>query len=451
MHRPLELPVLQPDAPGAPQSPRRRFRDVLVPLALRLYRLGIVVAIVLIIHRHYAHLRIHGEAPVRLDEARPFFPAAAKLEDDFSERQGLFVLDKDSNRIGYVLRTSPLSDKITGYAGPTDTLVALDASWKVIGIRIRSSADTKVHVRDVGNDAYFMSTWNGKTWDQVAGMDPKSAHIEGVSGASLTSLAIANAIQQRFQTSKQAAARPAPRPHFAARDIGLAMMIAVAFLFTFTTLRSRPWLRRSFQVLLIAYVGFYNGQLLAQSLFAGWSAATIPWTLAPGLVLLAAAALAVPWTSRRAIYCSQICPHGAAQELIGRATHRIGQLPLPRGIERGLRWLPPLLIAFVLIVTILQLPIDLSNVEPFDAYLIFHTRVTWIVLAIAIAGLLAAAFVPMAYCKYACPTGLLLSFLRSHGKADTFAPRDLAAASLLLLAATLYAWYDPIHQWILRK
>src|SRR4051812_48077412 len=87
-------------------------------LALRLYRLGIVCAIVFIIHRHHTRLSIDGGAEVTPDEVRPFFPAAAKLDPDTSERRGLFVLDKYSNPVGYVLRTSPLSDSIKGYAGP---------------------------------------------------------------------------------------------------------------------------------------------------------------------------------------------------------------------------------------------------------------------------------------------------------------------------------------------
>src|SRR3954465_5428730 len=95
-------------------------------IVLRLYRLAIICAIVFVIHRHHNRLRIDAGAEITLDEIRPFFPAAAKLDPDTSERRGLFVLDKGSNPVGYVLRTSPVSDEIKGYAGPTDTLIALD-------------------------------------------------------------------------------------------------------------------------------------------------------------------------------------------------------------------------------------------------------------------------------------------------------------------------------------
>lgn len=433
----LPLPVIQPRTRHAPGWVKG--------IGLRLYRAAILLAIIGLIHRHHARLLIDGDAPISLAEARPFFPAAARFETDESDRRGLFVTDAKSQRLGYLLRTSPLTDNITGYSGPTDTLIAMDADMRVLGIRIRSSWDTKQHVRDVAADRYFMKTWNAKTWDQVAGMDPKSSGIEGVSGASLTSLAIAHGIQQRFKQSMAiAAALPAPR--FQTGDIGLTAIIAIALLFSFTRWRSHAWTRRAFQVVLIGYVGLWNGQLLAQSLLNGWAASGVPWRLAPGLALLAAASLIVPWTSRRALYCSQICPHGAAQELLGRVTRR--RLQIPRRIERGLRWLPALLLGLVLIVSFHRLSLDLASIEPFDAYLFRSAGIATIVIALA--GLVAAMFVPMAYCKYGCPTGLLLSFVRSHGKADSFGRRDIGAGVLLLFAVMLYLSYDSVQHWIFR-
>src|SRR5438094_9795796 len=98
-----------------PPAPARGAR--LRSIALRLYRLGIICAIVFIIQRHQTRIRIEE---ITLDEVRPFFHAAAKFHLDTSERRGLFVLDKASSPIGYVLRTSPVSDSIKAYAAPAD-------------------------------------------------------------------------------------------------------------------------------------------------------------------------------------------------------------------------------------------------------------------------------------------------------------------------------------------
>jgi hypothetical protein len=443
-----QLHVIQPSRPPARRTPIDRIKSFLP----RLYRLAVIVAIVWLVRKQQLQLRFDVQSPIKVEEVRSFFPSAQRLDPDPSQRAGLWVLDRTGKQIGYVLRTSPMADKIVGYCGPTDTLVALTpdkTNPKVVGIKVRSSLDTKQHVEDVMADEDFMGTWNGKSWDEVAGMDPKAAGIEGVSGASLTSRSIARGIQTRFAESDRAAtsarASAAEPVRISAGDVGLFTVIVLAMLFTFTRLRSHPVLRRLFQVVLIGYVGFYNGQILAQSLFAGWSAIAMPWRAAPGLALLGAAALVVPWLTRRQLYCSHICPHGAAQEWMGRIGHRFRRTPiaLPRGVDRGLRWLPPALIGLVLFVTMEQVPLNLAGIEPFDAYLIRTAGAATI--AIAVTGLLAALFVPMAYCKYGCPTGAILSFVRSHGKADGFGRRDLAAGLLVILAAAIYLGHHAIH------
>ena len=453
----VSLDVIQPPTARSPAG--NIFRSWL----LRFYRVGVLAAIVVILHFHAARLRIDGDSPITVEESLHFFPTATKLKTDLSEKQGLFVLDSNNNEIGYLLRTAPLTNRIVGYRGPTDTLIALNNDMIVIGIRVRSSDDTKQHVGDVITDKYFMKRWTGKTWEQVAGMTPKASRIEGVSSATLTSMCIVNGIQQRFNHSFENTIHK-PKLHFSAKDYGLIAVIVVGLLFAFTSLRGNMTCRRIFQVVLIGYLGLFNGQLLAESLFFGWSASEIPWQIAPGLTLLAAVALAVPWLFRRAVYCSQICPHGAAQELLGKITTR--RLAIPPRIEKGLRWLPPLLMGLMLIVSVHQLPLDLAGTEPFDAWCrvgnikidhfwqsardqLFQVAGLGTML-VAIVGLIISVFVPMGYCKYACPTGWVLSLVRSHGNADRFGTRDTAAMALLLFTVLLYTTHSSVAHLILK-
>ena len=417
-------------------------------VALQLYRLAVLVAIAWIVREHSVRLRIGGDAPITIGEVKAIFPAAAYLVPDPGERHGMTVHESTGGQIGYVLRTMPDAEEIIGYRGWTDTLVAFDPALHVIGVRIRSSQDTREHVEDVQTDRYFMKTWNGKTWDQVTRMTPEAAHIEGVSGASMTSVAMAEGIQHRLAAADSALANARPAFRWNWTDVGLAAVIVAAAVLSFTGTYGRKWLRRGFQILVIAYVGFLTGSLLAQSLIVGWAQSGVPWRTAPGLVLLLAAALAVPWSTGKALYCQQICPHGAAQELLARIAPRRWRIALPKDLAAGLRWLPPLLLGFGLTVTMLTLGFDLAHLEPFDAYSLRAAGVATI--AIAIAGLLAAPFVPMAYCHYGCPTGALLNFIRSHGRADRFGRRDVAALCLVALAAALAWYYQPIHAWIVK-
>jgi len=405
------------------------------------------VAIAWIVRAHHVRLRIEGLAPISIEEVRAIFPKATELRPDSGERAGMFVWDGEGHQLGYVLRTSPITDDIIGYRGSTDTLIAFDPALHVVGVRLRSSQDTAEHAGDVRDDRYFLKTWNGKSWDAVAGKTPEQAGIEGVSGATMTSLAMAEGITRRLRAANAALTLRPPPWRFKWVDAGLVAIIVAAMILAFRGTHGRPWLRRGFQVLVIAYVGFLAGAPLAQSLFAGWAQNGAPWRSAPALVLLAAAALAVPWATRKPLYCHQLCPHGAAQELLGHYAPRRWRVALPKNLAAGLRWLPPLLLGLVVIITMMVLPMDLAHLEPFDAYSLRAAGAATI--AMAIAGLIASLFVPMAYCRYGCPTGALLEFIRMRGPTDHFGRRDVAAL-LLVALAELLAWkYQALHVWMI--
>lgn len=408
---------------------------------LQLYRLSVLLAAAWLIRAHHARLRAEGDRPVSVDEVRGWFTNAHALRLDVAQRGGFFVEDDAGRALGYVVRTLPYADKIIGYCGVSDTLVALDPGLRVLGFTIRWSEDTKTHVGDVLTDRHFKKTWNGKTWEEVAAMDLKQAGVEGVSGATMTSLAVAEGVVHRFRAA-QGELRPPP-VRLGTRDFGLLLAVVLGGWLTFTRQPGRERWRRWFHWAVIAYLGFLNGDLLAQSLLAGWAKSGIAWRIAPGLVLLMAAALVVPWVTRRPIYCQQLCPHGALQEAIARHAPGHWRWRVPVALDRALRWLPSALLAFVLLVVMLPLDFDLAGLEPFDAYVIRSAGAA--TLSIAVASLLIAPFVPKAYCKYGCPTGALLEFVRGRGLSDRFAARDLAAAGLLLLAFVLQRYHTTWH------
>jgi len=413
---------------------------------LQLYRLAVLVVVAWIVRTHAVHLRVSGLTPLSLDEIRAVLPDAAELRDDPGERAGVFIHDAKGGQIGYAVRTAPISDSVIGYRGWTDSLIVLDPGLRVLGVRVRSSQDTREHVGDVKGDPYFLKkTWKGKAWDLVASTTPEQAGIEGVAGASMTSLAVAEGVQKRLLAWKDEAAAATP-VRWRAHDFGVIAVTLAALVLAFTGTHGRPWLRRGFQVLVIGYIGFVTGDLLAQSLIAGWAQNGAPWRSAPGLVSLLAAALAVPWAAGKPLYCQHLCPHGAAQELVHKIAPRRWRIGIRADLDRALRWLPPGLLAVVLVVAMLGLPIDLAHLEPFDAYVV--QAAGWITIGLAIAGLIASLFVPMAYCHYGCPTGALLNFIRARGRADRFGLRDFTAALLAALAWALSHFYLPIHQWM---
>ncbi|MEO6244704.1 MAG: FMN-binding protein [Opitutaceae bacterium] len=414
-------------------------------LALQLYRLAVVVVIAWLIRDSAVWQRTQGDAPLQVEAVAGLLPGAVALRPDSAARDGLFVLDAAGRELGYAVRTQPRARDILGYAGISDTLVVLDANWKIVGVKIQSSEDTDSYVRDIATDRKFLKKWNGLTWDAAAALDLKAAGIEGVSGATMTSMAIAQGVKTRLQTSADEIAARAPL-RFAARDYAMLVVLAAAGVMAFGPVAWRRRWKVVYQVALIVYVGLIAGDLLALKLFAGWTRAGVPWTTAPGLVLLAAAALLVPWATRQPIYCHQICPHGAAQELIGRLRPARWQVTLPAGLVRGLEYFPPGLLLVALLAALLALPLDLASLEPFAAYVIRSAG--FVTIAVAVVGLVASFFVPQAYCRFGCPTGALLNFVRARGPTDRFSRRDGAALLLVGVAVLLHWKYPAILPWL---
>ena len=202
---------------------------------------------------------------------------------------------------------------------------------------------------------------------------------------------------------------------------------------TFTSLHARPWIRRVWQLLLVGGLGLWLGQLLSLSLFAGWARHGVPWATAPALLALAAVALLIPWGARRQTYCHQVCPHGAAQELLGgfKRLH----VAVPARWHGWLGKLPALALAGAFLAALAWPRWSLGEAEPFDAW-ILGTAVA-VPLGLALAGLVASVFVPQAYCKYGCPTGALLKFVRTSSTDERWARRDTLAALVLAVGATI--------------
>ena len=370
--------------------------------------------------------------PLTLDEVRTLFPKAATFSPEEKRAGWHSVRDVTGALLGFAVRTSPHSDNVRGYSGPTESLAAVTPDRQfVTAIRLRKSYDTPEYVERVRDDKVALAALAKRSVAEWAAMDFKKAGIEGISGATQTSYAVAEGMRRGFAAPQKSSAT------FAARDAALIAIVLGALVLAFTPLRGKRWLRLVWQAVLIGGFGLWFGQLLSLSLFAGWARHGIPWQTAPALALLAAVALLVPWSARRQIYCHHLCPHGAAQEWLGKFPRL--HLRMPAALHRWLSRLPAMLLLFAFALA-LATTFDLAKLEPFDAWILRGTALASAIIAVA--GLVASIFIPQAYCHYGCPTGALLKFIRTPGAGDRFGTRDWTAL-VTLGAASAFVFLKP--------
>lgn len=387
--------------------------------------------------------RLGGSAPslrfpddVSVSEVLAWFPAAVSLSPDSGRPALLRVFAADQSLLGYVFRTSPAADNLIGYQGPTDTIVALDTQEQVLGIRLRHSFDNEQYVGYVEDEEYFLTLFNKHSFTQLAELDLFEEGVEGVSGATMTSMTVAEALVLAARNAvKEVEPPPTDRTRYSlsGRQLATTGIVLAGLIVGFTRLRQFKLLRLILLIAVISVVGILNGDMLSQAVVIGWAQNGVPWSIAAGLVFISAVAFVVPAVSKQQVYCHQLCPHGAVQQLIRRRLP--WQLVVPNWLRRCLPLLPFALIAWCVVVGLLHLPFSLVDLEPFDAWVFQAAGAATI--TIAVVGPIASLFVPMAYCRYGCPTGAVLNFLRFNSHSDMWTRIDWLASALLGLAAAL--------------
>lgn len=394
---------------------------------------------------------------IKADELSDWFDSIGRIE---SNAESTAVFDGAGARLATIVRTGPLVDSIVGYQGPTELLIRLNPQdHRITDIKIRSSFDNQPYVRYCKMEYGFWDLFEGKTVSELASMDLEQAGVEGVSGATMTSLAIAETLvvasqelrrrdEERLR-KKQLSERTYWQRLFSSASVGGGLRFAAADVCCLALIVALPFFRRGgvfrkssvramwlLSVLLV--FGFWSGNLISMALVAGWSAEGIAWRLAPVLALIAVVAFVSPVLGKSNPYCNHLCPHGALQQLIrpGRSSKRHRVIP-----KRFATWcvrLPGALLVLAYVTLLFDRSADLSAWEPFHAYLI---RIApWTAILFAGFALVLAAFVPMGYCRYGCPTGSLLDHLRRSAASGKLRWADAVAVGLLVLAVLTHGW-----------
>ncbi|NND96955.1 MAG: FMN-binding protein [Pirellulaceae bacterium] len=359
--------------------------------------------------------------------------------DPISDQETAEMIDDDAISARLV-RTGPLADAVIGYQGPTELLLVLNDTNTVQRVKLRRSYDNEPYVDYVRTERSFWKIFEGKTLTELAAFDPAAAGVEGVSGATMTSMAVADTIVAAAQAAdaetQQSAAAESPgilsTVRFSGADVATIVTLLLLSLFSRLRWFHHQTFRRLWLLVVIGVIGLWAGNLISMALLAGWSAEGVAWRLAPGLTAITAVALLAPPLTKGNPYCNHLCPHGALQQLIRPGSKSKRHLRLPRRVNGLMDWIPgiTLVLAYGLLVTYPS--IDLSAWEPFHAYL--FRIAPWAAIALAAATLLFAAVVPMGYCRLGCPTGRLLDHLRRTSTSHRLTLSDGVAVILIIYA-----------------
>ncbi len=343
--------------------------------------------------------------------------------------------------VGRLIRSGPLVDSVAGYQGPSEVVAAVTPEGMIAKIALRRTYDNEPYAGYLNDEPYFWKPFLQKSFAQLQQMDVQAEQIEGVSGATMTSLAVADTIvaigRKYVARQSQATARNhAPRLRWTNHDTGTVVVLCCGIVIAMTRLRGRRWVRIVWNIILVTYFGLVTGNLISLAIVMGWAAQGIAWRLAPGLAVVVVVSLLLPSSTKRNIYCSHLCPHGAAQQLL-KNRWKFGPR-ISAAWSRRLVWIPGTILLIAVVATVFGSTWNLAAWEPFNAYIWYVAGAAS--LSLAVGSLALSSSIPMAYCRYGCATGRLLDYLRRSAASAKFQLADGVVVSVAILAWTLVLW-----------
>ena len=347
-----------------------------------------------------------------------WFPDTTRIEP--LAAAGTYQVWSGDRKLGIVLRSSRMGISARGFNGTSDVIVCLDRTGgTILGAGMLGSRDNEPYVSDVMDELKYADGFAGKA---AAGLSDSEPHLV-VSGASVTAGAVVASVEEmlrRHQTAE--AARGFPWIHAVALS-WITLGVAVGL----TKWGNRSRVRSAFAILSVI-AGITLGWMVSQDQLIGWSRNGLDVRPMLPLLALTAAALVIPAYTGKNVYCNRICPHGAAQTLLGKMVKK--RFALPPKLHHLMRRVPWLTLLVIWLLAFSSISFPFSHAEPFETWSSGFQAI--LPATIFSLGLLTAVFLPQGYCHYGCPTGALLKFLtHSPGRWTT---KDTAALVLVALA-----------------
>jgi hypothetical protein len=297
----------------------------------------------------------------------------------------------------------------------SDVIIALNEDT-VRGVGLLDSRDNQPYVGDVMDELRFADGFAGRKIDDILAASDGDGLV--VSGASVTAGAVTTTVRELLRRHRA----EAPRRTMSWTTIAAMGWIAAGLVVGL----GRPGKRVRLGFAVVSVIaGLTLGWMVGQDQLIGWARNGVDLSQGMPLLLLTAVALLVPAFAGKNVYCSRICPHGAAQTLLGTAMKR--RFSLPPRLHAVLQRVPWLTLIAIWLLALCGSAYPFAMLEPFEVWSAgFYAVLPAVILTI---GLLAAVFLPQGYCHYGCPTGAMLKFL-THSPGD-FTRRDAIAAALV--------------------
>jgi len=355
--------------------------------------LAIAILFITIIYGHYANKM---DANVIQEYYRQMLPGAASFEA---------INDKTARAMGVggtVMGYLGVSSNV-GYGGPMLVGTVLDPNGAVKSVIILEHKETPSYINKISQAGYFRQYTKKQAGDPLV----LDYDLDRVSGATLSTRAIANSVQEVAHVVANKELNLTPKKAELPWQIGIKE-IAVTALFVLSVFLPRfkrlAKYRLVFLGLSVIILGFWLNRSLSMghisALFLGYFPSpreNLSWYL-----VLFGALLPALLTGKN-LYCTYVCPFCGLQE----AAHLVSRVNLPLGKYMvWFRRVKEILLFLVLFLAFLFINPSFSSFEPFGTIFGLNgSSHQWYLLFVI---LLTSFFYRRFWCVAFCPVGTFL-------------------------------------------
>lgn len=355
------------------------------------------------------------------DEDREYckivFPNADIISEKFDNppHYKVFSLDdgsKERSLIGIAFLTTDLAPKVYGYGGKIKIMVGIDTSNTIIATHLISHSETPDFTSQF---PVFLSQFAGKNIsnDLVLGQD-----INGITGATISSTAVNRAIKESLGPIKElllgikaeANTKKADKKPF-------RKIIIPAFIFalgSISIILKRTDLSNITKFLSLIYFGLLTNSMLSASHFADLLLLRTPSFDGNTIMFILIFASIISCLLLGRVYCCNICPFAAVQEIIFNISKRLGikTRNIDSSLDNKLQNTKYIILFVLLFLGLIFKKPYICSIEPYIAlFSLIGSGLAWALLSLA---LFSSIFYFRFWCRFFCPTGAFLGLLSKH-------------------------------------
>lgn len=295
-----------------------------------------------------------------------------------------------------VINTTSLVKGVIGYAGAVP--VSIYVKGEVIErVELEDNNETPSFLRRLIN-VDFLSSWNNMTLRDAA-----TTNIDAVSGATYSSNAIAQNVQQGAAYATNIGAGGGSSIFDLKSMLGV-LVVLLGVVLTFSKKKNKP-VQIIYMVLNVGIIGFWCGSFLSLSQIISWLANGFNFSVSLVTITLLFVTLIMPLIGKKGTYCQHHCPMGAAQELVSLIP--IKDIKINNKLAKFLNNLRYYILLALLFIMWIGVGFEILDYEVFSAFL--YSSASVVVLIMAGVFILLSLIIKRPYCRFVCPTGALIT------------------------------------------